>query len=589
MEDRFSTVSRYCLKTFTVKEGPDRQFLAWMRSKSVDWHRTLYALFHRELEDELDRFDDVCIVRRSDGKYGTGSESYFPTPETHDDPIHPRVAEGTFSVGGSKGERTRARAFLEGIGVREVGELEQIEAILKRRYANPKRAPSRKTHLSDLRRFIALVEKDRSATSLFREYYIFQRADGLWSRPSAVYLDTPYLDTGLHAYYGPLGSASTRAPLSNSYRRFDMRAPLVQFAQRCGVASRLGLEVVGCAGNPQYTYLRNAPGSTFTSTGINRDYVVPGLVELFEEPTLALSRLVWNTLCERATNKTILTATFRYNQSNFPRYADSQFVHQLRKSAWIPQRGEKFVRPGEGQRDLLPDGFPYDPSWPWLAAIGFGAATEKRAEQHRRTQEMAKELGFPDEAALADGRRFAELAPEIRQRFLSEHQEPTDLPTREPGNRERRAESVREKARKAPERITEKRPRTVSINRDTIKREQTDPYLRNLYTNADGITICQVCKDRLPFKLADGSYFFESVEFLPDLERHHYQNYLALCPNHAAMFMHANGSKDQMRDRLLDLDGSELDLTLAGRQVTVYFTGSHLADLRIVVEVDNGE
>ena len=59
--------------------------------------------------------------------------------------------------------------------------------------------------------------------------------------------------------------------------------------------------------------------------------------------------------------------------------------------------------------------------------------------------------------------------------------------------------------------------------------------------------ICQVCKNQkpLPFRLADGSYYFEAVEFLPKsaLKKLHYQNYLALCPNHAAMYQHANGSR----------------------------------------------
>ena len=53
--------------------------------------------------------------------------------------------------------------------------------------------------------------------------------------------------------------------------------------------------------------------------------------------------------------------------------------------------------------------------------------------------------------------------------------------------------------------------------------------------------MCQVCKRRLPFQLDDGSDYFERVEFLATLRRHHKRNYLALCPNHAAMFQHANG------------------------------------------------
>ena len=586
LHDRFSNRSRFCYSTCTWRQGPDRSFLDWMRRKPAEWHRALYALFHRALKSDLARFDKICIVRLSDGEYGTGSECYFPTPETREDPIHPRVAEDTYTGGGTRTEQTDARAFLEGIGVREVGEFQQVEAILKRRYADPSRVPPWKTHESDLTRFIALVEKDRNASSLFEDYFIFQRADRFWSRPNGLYLDAPYLKTGLEAYYGPLGSESSRVPLSASYRTFDMVERLVPLAQMCGVADGLEIATVSCTDNPENAYLRSAPGAFPTQTGIDRDFVIPGLEALFERPTSALSHLVWNALCKRAHDKSILKATFRYNQSNHSHFADSQLVHQLRKAAWIPQLDNAFVRPAEALRDLLPDGFPFDPGWAWLAAICFGDETEKRAEQLRRNQEIAAELGFRDEAALADGMRFAELASDTRQRILAEHEGPVDLPTREPGNRDKRAESVREEARKAPGRITEKHPRSVSVNRDAIKREITAPYLRDQYTNADGVTICQACKDRLPFKLADGSYFFEAVGFLPELDRHHYQNYLALCPNHAAMYMHANASTDEMKDRFLTLDGNELVLTLADRPVTIYFTDTHIEDLRVVIEVE---
>ncbi len=134
--------------------------------------------------------------------------------------------------------------------------------------------------------------------------------------------------------------------------------------------------------------------------------------------------------------------------------------------------------------------------------------------------------------------------------------------------------------------MTEKRPRSVPVNRESVKREKTDPYLRELYTNADGVAICQVCKDALPFKLADETYYFETVEFLPELEKHHYQNYLALCPNHAAMYMHANASKKEMKSTFLDLNGSELKLTLVDQEATIYFTETHIADLRVVIEAE---
>ena len=587
LDKHFSNRRQLCYSTLKWKQGPAQPFLAWMRQKPPDWHRALYALFHRELEDDLDRFDRICIVRRSDGKYGTGSECYFPTPETREDSIHPRVAEDTYAGGGTRTEQTRARAFLEGIGVREVGEHQQIEAILERRYADPSRMPSWDTYASDLNRFISLVEKNRGTSTLFENYFILQGEDGLWHRPSGLYLDSPYLETGLEAYYEPLASDADRTALSDSYRTIDISAQLVPFAQACGVADRLEIFMVKCTANPEKAHLERAPGAFFTDTGIDRDYTIPGLRVLLEKPTPALSRLVWNTLSNRSHDRTVLKATYQYNQSNYPHYADSQLVHLLRDAAWIPQRDDEFVRPAEAARDLLPNGFPYDPGWPWLTAIQFGAETEERAAQLRRTQEIAAELGFTDEAALADGRRFAELAPGTRQRILADHASPADLPTHEPGHPDRRAEAVRQEARKAPRRKKEKRPRSVSVNRDAVKKEKTDPYLRDLYTNTDGETICQACRDRLPFKLADGTYYFEAVEFLPELEKHHHQNYLALCPNHAAMFMHANPSKEDMKDMFLALDCNELELALADQQVTLYFTDTHIADLRVIIQVDD--
>ena len=587
LDEHFSNKRRLSYSTYTWKQGPEGPFLDWMRRKPAEWHRALYALFHRELEDELKLFDQICIVRLSDGEYGTGNESYFPTPETHEDPVHPRVAEDTYAGGGTRAEQTRARAFLEGIGVREVGEFQQIEAILERRYADPSRVPPWQTHQSDLRRFIALVEKDRGASSLFKDYFIFQGSNRLWCRPSDLYLDAPYLETGLKAYYGPLASEAGRMALSDVYRTFDMLPRLITFARMCGATDRLEIATVSCTDNPEKEHLHSAPGSVLTQTGIDTDFAIPKLEAMFETPNLALSCLVWNVLCDRSHDKRILKATFRYNQSNYHHSADSQLVHQLRNAAWVPQGDDVFVHPAEALRDLLPDGFPFDPGWAWLTAIRFGEETEKRAAHLRRTQEIAAELGFRDEAALADGMRFADLAPDTRQKILAEHESQVDLPVHEPGNADRRAESVRENSRQAPERRTEKRERSVSVNRDPTKREETAPYLRELYTNADGVTFCQACKDRLPFRLADGTYFFEAVEFLPGLERHHYQNYLALCPNHAAMFMHANASKDEMTAGFLALDGNELALTLADQPVSVYFTDTHIADLRVVIDVDD--
>jgi hypothetical protein len=80
--------------------------------------------------------------------------------------------------------------------------------------------------------------------------------------------------------------------------------------------------------------------------------------------------------------------------------------------------------------------------------------------------------------------------------------------------------------------------------------------------------------------------YFEKVEFLPKLEKRHYQNYLALCPNHAAMLQHANISEDSMRLMFLGLERNELEAVLAQQDMTIYFTKTHIADLKVVIEAE---
>ncbi len=489
-----------------------------------------------------------------------------------------------------KKERENAREFLECVGVREVGFSEKIKFILERRYANPDLTPNWESHVADLKRFINFWKKDRATVDLFKEYTIFQSVNGGWSRPSDLYLDSPYLDTDLSAYYSRLGSESELTSLSDRYKKFPDLEHLVCFAKACGVVSCLEIKVDSCRNSPEKKYLLNAPGEKITDGEVDQDFYVPKLATLLKKPALDISRLVWKTLRDQSKDG-ILKAIYRKNASNDARTSPSRLLLLLREAAWIPQEDNhqnvKFTRPADASRDMLPKGFPFDSDWNWLDAVGFGKETKERIERARKDMEDAERLGFRDESALTDGRRFGELDPKIRREFLDKQKMLVELPVRDSDDPRRRAERVRKEAREAPERERQKRMRSVLIQRDRVKREKAEPYLRNLYTNDDGVTICQACREPLPFRrLSDGKYYFETVEFLPELERHYHQNYLALCPNYAAMFKHANESKEVLKDLFLNMNGNDLELTLAGRTVTLYFTELHRDDLEAVIKVD---
>jgi len=139
----------------------------------------------------------------------------------------------------------------------------------------------------------------------------------------------------------------------------------------------------------------------------------------------------------------------------------------------------------------------------------------------------------------------------------------------------------------APERLTEERTRSVSVDREAVK-EDAAQYLLQQYST-DGELICQICKTPMPFKLDDGTDYFEKVEFLPELTKRHYQNYLALCPNHAAMFQHANGSSESMMEIFLAIASNELQIVLAQQDASIYFTKTHIADLKTVIESDHDQ
>ncbi len=570
-------------------QGPDAAFMEWLAGKPADWHQRMYSLLYSELGPtrRFFRLTRSRIVRLDNGKFSVGRRCYFPTEGVEHDDLVAQVDPSVYSSGKSKVQRESAHKFLEEIGVREVDEAVEIEWILKRRYTHADFKPLK----GDLQRFVTFLEKNPAKAKLFANYLIFEGDDGRWRKPNQIFLDVPFQETFLSAYYDAPGDEQGRVALAGHYTDCGIpRKALAKFAVSVGAQTRLELATnARCGSNPHYAYLRQVPGQRYTSP-IDRDYAIDGFEVLLDRWSVELARLFWHTLSFH-TRPHVLQATYRKNQSRGSHQADSQLVHQLKNAAWVPQGAEgPFVRPKDASRDLLPDGFPFDPGSVWLKAVGFGNEIAKRSERQRERETIAKELGFIDAHSLDRARRFAALSPERQDRILArwERAPETELPDHESANPRRRAKRVGTDAGDAPERLTEERTRSVSIGRDEVKQEAAQ-YLAQQYTNADGELICQVCKTRMPFRLDDGTEYFEKVEFLQQLKRRHYQNYLGLCPNHSAMFQYANGSADSMRTTLAQLNGNNFQIVLAQKDHTIYFTKTHVADLREIVRVDSEE
>lgn len=583
-------------------ERIDDDFMAWLSRKPIGWHQQLYALLFADYlssgsagqrENLAARLKRLRIVRVSDGTYSVGNECFFPQDDVEHDPILPRVDARVFTSGKSKTQQGNARKFLEEVDVREVGEKEEVEAILKRRYTQEAKNPAERTYRKDLKRFIALVEADPNSAELFADYSIFECADGQWARPRRVFLDQPFTDTGLTTYYEALETDTKRVALAGSYQdRGVSVAALTRFAVAVGVRTALKVVPRDCERNASWPELQmgdKVKPNNDSYGRINKDFDIPAFETLLRLRNKEAARLVWMTMKDVAKHEHLWAEWQRNNHSSTGQ-SPSQLVHRLLKNAWIPQTGGQFVPPHQADQLLLPEGFPFDAGWPWIKAIGFGQEVARKSDERRQKLAAAKQLGFSDDESLERAKQFASLPPQEQVRILAdwERRATSELPDHHPANPARRAERIGNQAAVAPGRRTEERTRSVSIGLEAVK-QGAEQYLRQQYTNTDGEMICQLCKCPLPFKLDDGTDYFEKVELVSDLKKRHYQNYLALCPNHAAMFQYANGSRDTMRHLFLEIEKNELDIILAQRDATIYFTSTHIADLKKVIEVDQVE
>lgn len=362
----------------------------------------------------------------------------------------------------------------------------------------------------------------------------------------------------------------------------------VKFLQDIGVETRLQIVEARCYGNPEWSYLCSVPGERYTSP-IDRDYTIQGLDQLLAKPSLRISRLIWRTMCSLPRYPDYLIATYRKSERWGSHRAASQLVHALRQHSWVPQGNGIFVRPAEGTRELLPEGFPFDAGWAWLKAIDFGIEADKKTKEYQQKQAVARELGFEslEEAAKWKKIRDAGISPDEILYQFAQHSRASQ-PEESVPNPERRRKGVLERRDNAPTKESVTRERTIQpgARPETL---EAKAYLRAKYRNPEGQLVCQCCHAEMPFKVRDDHYF-EAVQCVRGLDHHYFENRLALCPTCAAMYQHARETDDaEVRRSIIEHDASdtassaEITIRLAGRQFQLRFVGTHWFDLKTVL------
>jgi len=591
--------------------------MQWLAEKSVEWHQRLYVLLgdflsnapsrpSRIATDRKSKLSSLCIIPCSDGTYRVGSECYFPSDGVARDDVFPRVVQNVYSSGQNKAEQEKAHKFLENIGVREVGEADRIETILKQRYSQTAVDKGNfRPEIKDVKRFMALLEKCPSQAELFGNYFIFKSDNDKWRKPSQVYLDSPYLDTGLNAYYDALDEESNRRrALSANYQKSGLESErLVKFAKAVGAQTKLAPEEKKISYGHPLWFPEMWDGRRWSEYGINKDYDMPEFETLLAKPDASKSRLIWDTMNDMP--ECCLIATVCLSLSS-PTYTGcSSLINSLREVKWVPQQQDvqsdiHFLKPTESDPDLLPKGFSYEPQAQWLEAIEFGKSKREREEAERRREQQsthdyqgkndaAKNLGFSSAEEAEEMAKISREDPEFIARWKAEKQKPK-FPEKTSQNPERRRKQLAEQYANAPQKKYEKRSRSVRTSQSSVDPDRY-PYLKDQYTDDSDQMICQICKDEMPFKKRDGDYYFEAVEALSGdyFPKEHVVQCLALCPLCAAMYQefvkHDEEQEAKLYHALQNAEGLEVPVKLGECETSVRFVERHWRDMRTILQL----
>lgn len=580
-----------------AENNEHRQLIeGWIEEKDDTWVMRFYALLGEACDAHGECMDakELRIVRVEAGQrveQVLPQQAFFPPDQDTTLPGDIRVVKpSVYRTGRSEAQKKFAASFLEHVGVRPFDEKAAIELRLSVYDEPPKKVG--RSYFKDLKQFIAYWKKNPTDAHLFRSRrFLLGKSNDegpFWCAASDLCLDAPYLGTGLAA----LTSIHKKRVLWLDYKDGLNESQLknfVEFLKTIGVMHGLRIARVGINSNPNSQKLWQGFGGTReTSSGIREDYSIDGLEQYLEMRSIPAARLVWQALI-RADSR-IAKARYRPNQQYETREVDSQIVHHLKSSPWIPDKAGRFRSPQDMTREDLRTEFPYDDRNGLLTAINFGEHAKKRSEAYRARNDAAEKMGF---GSIEEAEELAKLVNETgltpgEIRSLVSQTQRTSQPEESVPNPERRRKGVLERRENAPPKESISRERTIQpgARPETL---QARAYLRSKYKNSEGQLVCQCCHSEMPFKVGE-EHYFEAVQCVRGLEHHYFENRLALCPTCAAMYVHARQTDDaEIRRRIVDQDVSdkapsaEIRIELAERVFHLRFVGTHWFDLKTVL------
>jgi len=564
---------------------------AWFDALPDDRVQRLYLLLDTAANDHrrLASLTNLPFVRLEDGSRVKSSAALIAPADADLD--EEAASHGLALVRSALLREGRARGkdvehFLRRVGVEDIDERHYLTSILKANYASNQARPTSERHLQHMRRFLNWFSENKDHAIFQNAAFVRTEGGEGFSMPQSVYLDSPFVESGLARIYDGRVTGRDKKPLWSGYAKLK-RAELVALLAALGAEQVLAVQSRRIPhDHPRWHALFGGFGGTRTTgTQTNIDYTIPQINGLLALGDAQVSKMIWKAVA--SVGERSMYARQAPNREYEPHQELSTLAFALRGAAWIPAKDGSLRQPRAITSAELAKGLSAAGNGAWLDAVDFEADARKRSQEHLERRTAAQTIGLPVE--LAD--RLERLSPDALASFGSEMLRRIEsgsfsrheFPEREAPNPAHRSERLAGRSQNATTKTYELRSRSVRTT-DKESRQLARPYLRDLYTNDASDMICQACHDAMPFKLSDGTPYFEMPEVLGAVSEELAENHLALCPNCSAKWRYANETPEaEVQNAILTSEQPEVDVVLAGGPVKVRFVRIHFDDLRVIL------
>lgn len=609
----------------TPSDADLTDWMRWLADKTDKSLDGLYQLLGRGVagfhfrQVKLREIPLIRLKQRGKVRHVTGPSTYLPSSRS--DSVSTRVPQELAYFDDEDDPRSKdLRSFFNAAGVQRWNESARIENRLDpyTRPAQQRAIPSTEAdieaHLADVKAFVAFAKGNPQRAKSMLQNVAFLLApnpeDGddalMWVRPTETFLDDPFEDTGFASLYtwefeswndeDEPDEGWWSPPEKHSPAR--IYAPITGFAdflKNLGATHSFGVAELGHVGNPQFQRQWLPAKTSRYTIDIDFELADTDLRDVAATGDPALLRTLWEALVSEPRAKAV--ARYRGNATSNEFKYESRLSQELKSTPWVLTRSGEVCLPRDVLAAELPEGWSVPAEGSLLVELGFGTRETIAREKRDRLRADLIAQGGSDEQAVAvldaiSSGVPAEVLIAAAEEWRLQRAAFPELASDAPG---RRSEIAANDAISAPIRETEERVRQI-VRGQTQASEETRTYLRQNYTNSAGALICQSCHAPMPFKLPDGSWYFEAVQFVPGRRRMHRANALAMCPLCAAKYKYVRETKDEaLVQELLTVTVNqgegvvELPVLIAGRRTSLKLTGKHAIDLQAALQVAGEE